>query len=140
MSEIVNRTPEEVWKLWLDALRSGEYKPGRGQLRTVNERFCCLGVLCDLAAKDGGRQWSDPATYSCSNPSYNYEIGNTSYPPTIMMYYLGITEHAMSVIAIQNDAHVNSNGKHHFSIMADWLETKAMPAALRRLSRRKVRG
>lgn len=38
---------------WLLALESGDYKQGTGYLRTKNNEFCCLGVLCDLAAKEG---------------------------------------------------------------------------------------
>jgi len=46
---------------WVAALRSGEYQQGRNFLRT-DEGFCCLGVLCDLAAKAGiGVYWSKPA-------------------------------------------------------------------------------
>lgn len=43
-------------RLWVDALRSGDYKQGDGQLRarrTAGDEFCCLGVLCELAIKDG---------------------------------------------------------------------------------------
>ena len=53
---IVYRTPKEVLELWVKALESGEYKQGHQLLNKDNE-FCCLGVLCDLAAKDGGQQW-----------------------------------------------------------------------------------
>ena len=42
----------EIKKLWVDALRSGEYKQGREAL-SVGGAFCCLGVLCDLAVKAG---------------------------------------------------------------------------------------
>jgi hypothetical protein len=47
---------------WLEALRSGKYRQGRQALRTRSatvvfegsvDQFCCLGVLCDLAVKDG---------------------------------------------------------------------------------------
>ena len=38
---------------WIDALESGEYQQGRGKLRTKDNKFCCLGVLCDLAVKEG---------------------------------------------------------------------------------------
>lgn len=41
----------EVKQMWLDALRSGEYKQGRGVLRTPDDEYCCLGVLCDLHSK-----------------------------------------------------------------------------------------
>jgi hypothetical protein len=37
---------------WTKALRSGDYEQGEGVLRR-GDRFCCLGVLCDLAVKAG---------------------------------------------------------------------------------------
>lgn len=43
---------ERVKKIWLEALRSGEYKKGVGCLRDNQDRFCCLGVLCDLYANE----------------------------------------------------------------------------------------
>lgn len=33
---------------WLAALRSGEYNHGQGRLRTAGDRFCCLGVACNI--------------------------------------------------------------------------------------------
>lgn len=41
---------------WLAALRSGDYGQGRGALRkraANGDKFCCLGVLCELAVKAG---------------------------------------------------------------------------------------
>lgn len=47
----------EVKAKWLEALRSGEYEQGEGYLDVLEadgtRKFCCLGVLCDLAVKDG---------------------------------------------------------------------------------------
>lgn len=48
----------EVRRRWTAALRSGEFQQGRGKLAAVEEtsderRYCCLGVLCELAARDG---------------------------------------------------------------------------------------
>jgi hypothetical protein len=37
---------------WIEALRSGNYTQGFGKLRDGN-KFCCLGVLCELAVADG---------------------------------------------------------------------------------------
>jgi hypothetical protein len=48
---IMNMNPE-IKALWIDALNSGEYTQGRGYLQK-NGDFCCLGVLCDLAEKEG---------------------------------------------------------------------------------------
>lgn len=39
--------------LLVAALRSGEYEQGRSKLRSPDDRFCCLGVASDLAAKAG---------------------------------------------------------------------------------------
>ena len=43
----------DVKEAWLEALRSGEYEQGRGVLQNSEGKFCCLGVLCDLAVKAG---------------------------------------------------------------------------------------
>ena len=44
---------KEVKKIWLAALKSGEYKQGKGRLRRdrsgEQDTYCCLGVLCDLS-------------------------------------------------------------------------------------------
>jgi hypothetical protein len=33
---------------WIKALRSGNYKQGNRQLRSNNNEYCSLGVLCDV--------------------------------------------------------------------------------------------
>ena len=39
-------------KKWVAALRSGKYKQGKGQLYdNLDEKYCCLGVACDLFHK-----------------------------------------------------------------------------------------
>lgn len=49
----------EIKTLWLSALRSGEYEQTTGVLHrgaaddSDAPGFCCLGVLCDLAVKNG---------------------------------------------------------------------------------------
>lgn len=48
----------DVAERWVKALRSGEYEQGRGVLRDHNNRYCCLGVLCDLYAKEKGKDWT----------------------------------------------------------------------------------
>lgn len=41
----------EIKERWLTALRSGKYKQGAGALR-VGDKYCCLGVLCQLLAEE----------------------------------------------------------------------------------------
>ena len=38
---------------WVEALRSGHYKQGKGQLRPTSDSYCCLGVLCDIMNPEG---------------------------------------------------------------------------------------
>jgi hypothetical protein len=57
---------EKILKKWVKALRSGKYKKGQGQLAILKDseddnskrvKYCCLGVLCDLYAKETGIKW-----------------------------------------------------------------------------------
>lgn len=48
---------ERIKKLVVAALTSGEYTQSRHALRT-DSGYCCLGVICDLAAKEGIGQWA----------------------------------------------------------------------------------
>jgi hypothetical protein len=59
-------TPEQQAanrKVWVAALRSGEYRQTTGTLRALTGpdefRFCCLGVACDVAAKAGVGEWDE---------------------------------------------------------------------------------
>lgn len=50
-------TPAENRKTWAAALRSGKYLQGKNTLHMIdaegNDRFCCLGVACELAVAAG---------------------------------------------------------------------------------------
>lgn len=49
---------KRIKALWIESLRGGEYGQGIGRLRSrVSNNFCCLGVLCDLASKEGVGEW-----------------------------------------------------------------------------------
>lgn len=37
---------------WIAALRSGDFKQGHSCLQTSRQTFCCLGVACEIAAKE----------------------------------------------------------------------------------------
>ena len=60
----------EIAEIWVQALESGEYEQGTGQLVIVTDdrlplprKYCCLGVLCDLANKAGVKaSGDDPET------------------------------------------------------------------------------
>ena len=51
---------KEIKEKWLKALRSGEYTQGQGFLKQMKDntpQYCCLGILCDIAAKEGILEW-----------------------------------------------------------------------------------
>lgn len=75
---------------WLTALRSGEYKQGKGFLKDQQgdepARYCCLGVLCELAAKAGIIEGSERDT-----DEYVHRFdGQTSYLPPKVATWAGI--------------------------------------------------
>lgn len=56
---------------WVAALRSGEYEQGIGQLRLGNT-FCCLGVLCDIYAKESETVWESRNPPSLGEVCYSF--------------------------------------------------------------------
>jgi len=52
----------EIRDRWVTALRSGEFSQGQGQLRSTEAdgtfHHCCLGVLTELASRDGALERS----------------------------------------------------------------------------------
>ena len=68
-------TPEqlEARRQWVAALRSGNFTQGRGSLveegtGAVREKFCCLGVACEVSKKG---HWEDPPAHNVGRaPNY----------------------------------------------------------------------
>jgi hypothetical protein len=54
MTELTLEQMKANRKLWVEALRSGEYKQTKEALKRKSGGMCCLGVLCDLA----GEEWN----------------------------------------------------------------------------------
>ena len=65
---------------WLKALRSGNYKQGRGQLR-YDENYCCLGVACDISKIGGWRQIYDDDNYY----EYSYILNKEKHSNSIFL-------------------------------------------------------
>lgn len=94
----IQRTREEVIRRWVKALRSGDYTQARGALKKIDSRgnrsFCCLGVLCDLAAKDGGQPWD----------GLNYAGASDLPPGQVMDFIAGSWKHDPLIrLASDND-------------------------------------
>ena len=63
-------------KKWIAALRSGEYKQGKGCLENANGEFCCIGVLAKLAGVE--RVVSPGKTTAYQSIIYDGQIGSAS--------------------------------------------------------------
>lgn len=103
----------EIKQKWIEALRSGKYAQTTKVLKTFDNRFCCLGVLCDIINPN---KWVENKTY----PQYmEYKLEYQGFfkmaPPEIM----GNAEIATSsceALARRND------GGDTFNEIADWIE------------------
>lgn len=69
---------------WVKALKSGKYKKAKNALRT-NKGYCCLGVLCDLYAKEKKQKWE--ARYK--SLGYNFQ-GISGVLPDKVMKWAGL--------------------------------------------------
>lgn len=116
-------TPNQ--KMWVDALRSGKYKQGHDALHTKTERgdrFCCLGVGCDLYQKHGP---GDLKVHEGTLVSYDFTSG---YPPFKVMQWLGISDAFMRSLARMNDGARDivtgkvESPKRRFSTIANRIE------------------
>lgn len=116
---------KEIKAQWLTALRSGEYKQGSGFLRIVGQngtenRFCCLGVLCDLAVKAGVTE--------VLTERYETRYGkdgdtNTAVLPGHVREWAGLDTHAGSYGAEKSYSLTGDNdGGMTFSEIADVIE------------------
>lgn len=84
---------------WVEALRSGRYQQGRIRLHFREggkDRFCCLGVLCDLAVQD--KVIDEP---SFSRHSHAFEYGpdkELALLPHQVIEWAGLSDQCPSVM------------------------------------------
>ena len=98
------KSREELRVLWIAALRSGDYRQGKGCLKTPDGAYCCLGVLCEIAGiidEDGqligahsnsiGIMSADFAEHMGVTPNGMHRSGDWSRQLTIMNDQLGFS-------------------------------------------------
>lgn len=81
-------------QLWVDALRSGKYRQGAGKLKKFNPKskhyhYCCLGVACDVAIKNG-LNLDTYTNKTVNNDRYVSFEGGASFLGFSMMKWLGL--------------------------------------------------
>lgn len=132
-----NKMKKIVKKKWLEALRSGKYRQTQGALCTYSysgkrRQYCCLGVLCDLHAKETGNKIVN------NNGSYEYFNHNVDLPNEVMRWagILGIDGQFKKAIKVPNEdqdedpdeydtlANLNDDAEYNFKQIADVIEKK----------------
>jgi hypothetical protein len=53
---------ERIKEQWISALTSGEFTQNKRALKR-DGAFCCLGVLCELHARETGNRWENSDRY-----------------------------------------------------------------------------
>lgn len=130
----------EIKQKWVEALRSGDYQQGTGQLRNLSHDYCCLGVLCDLHSKETGIPWSPTLQRPGSDKSdilafWNY-AGSTVNLNDMVRNWAGIDVSHVMVFKdgqIESLANLNDSGTK-FAEIADLIEETdftAMSATLK---------
>ena len=97
--------------IWAEALRSGKYKQGHGALRSDGDKFCCLGVACDLGSKNDWHQGHPTGLMT-----YGGELGA---PDSKTQWLMGFYPGEAGALAEAND------GGFTFEGIADYLDQAA---------------
>ena len=95
---------QDTFDKWISALRSGEYRQGRGALRSKDDRFCCLGVL---AYVEDPEAWEIEPEQDC----YTFKGVNTTFLHNRIGY--------QTLLANMNDR------SDSFHDIADWIESSS---------------
>lgn len=83
---------KERVKLLVDALRSGEFTQGQNMLRTADDTYCCLGVACEVARRNGiGIEWElNPQgceREDCQESHWKFNGSNEALGETVADWY-----------------------------------------------------
>lgn len=119
---------KENVRKWVDALRSGKYKQCRSYLNK-GDAYCCLGVACEVAFKNGVAVEIVNLNENTSNAeairSYNK---NTIDLPTVVKEWLGFEQHSPTVRLSNNReeflTNLNDSYKFSFEQIADLIEAQ----------------
>lgn len=75
---------KSVKEAWIAELRSGNYKQGTGYL-TMDNNYCCLGVLCELAYKENviNKSIVNAPKYTKGEVIVHYDTMESILPPAV---------------------------------------------------------
>ncbi len=104
----------DIKALWTTALRSGKYPQGIGRLNS-NNRFCCLGVLCELAVE---AKVCEKEEYRSAYATYS---GHGGLLPKSVEEWAGLTASTPTIDEVTL-TYYNDSLKFTFNQIADLIE------------------
>lgn len=110
---------KNIAKRWVKALRSGKYKQTKYILNNGNGEFCCLGVLCEIAAKDGVIKPRKKGNRVYYGRQFNVL-------PATVMKWAGVKDAEGLVYspAVESLTYLNDDENYDFNQIADVIEEK----------------
>jgi hypothetical protein len=96
---------------WVEALRSKKYKQGKSALRSTDNEFCCLGVLCDVIDPN---VWRNPENTKWTS-NYEYLMCTRLLPYSIAQCQ------NLPQTQLEKLMNMNDDGKP-FTEIADYIE------------------
>lgn len=131
---------QEIKKRWVEALRSGDYEQGEFRLcyldKNQEKKYCCLGVLCDLATKElknlSVTEEDDIASYNTRVYQYGGKQGEVSLLPFEVMEWAGLDTSDPQVKIktekgeeyFEDLTRINDDYGYNFNQLADLIEAQ----------------
>ena len=127
MSEYTPEEQKEHRKMWVEALKSGEYKQGMGALcreRNGTFEYCCLGVACEISGpgKFVPRDYSQLGVYKFVIKDGQSQDGAL---PKVVQDWLGLSDRYGSYWGISpSPLSTNNDRGTLFTSIADIIESE----------------
>lgn len=86
----------EIKAKWVADLTSGQYQQGKYYLRSKDDHYCCLGVLCDQYSKATGTPWEPFESEEVTGGKKFFVLGEGTALPDAVAQWAGL-EHGGDV-------------------------------------------
>ena len=110
---------KENRKIWVAALRSGDYRQGMNALR-LGDCYCVMGVLCDVSNLGGWKRIKDSVvqSYSVNGNSSSHMI------PDAVRDWVGLRSNSGYSMTAYSLIGFNDVEQMNFSDLADFIESE----------------
>lgn len=126
MTNKIWKLPKRETELWVEALRSGKYKQGTGNLyRHDSDSYCCLGVWCDVHYSEYKEHWKTCSFITLENVNVPDELYGADYDN--LAYILACLNDgnikAVNIALQENNIEIDyTNRDFSFVQIADFIE------------------